>query len=186
MNTLLSINNILATEMEPRLFDLDLQLGMDAILTMIAVFTLFLVMSHLLFNPVRDMLEKRKTKIKDELENAAADQEDAEQLKADYEAKIKDINKEAEEILSEARKKALMNENKIVAEAKEEASRIIQRANVEAELEKKKAVDEVKREMVSIASIMAGKVVAASIDTSVQNGLIDETLKEIGDSTWLN
>jgi len=177
LNTLLSAHYILASEMEPRLFDLDLQLGMDAILTMIAVFALFLIMSHLLFNPARDFLEKRKTKIKDELENAAADEENAAKLKAEYESKLKE---------SEARKKALANENNIIAEAKEEAARIIQRANVEAQLEKKKAADEVKKEMISIASMMAGKVVAASIDTSVQDGLIDETLKEIGESTWLS
>ena len=46
--------------------------------------------------------------------------------------------------------------------------------------------DEVKQEIISVASIMAGKVVSASIDTTVQNQLIDETLKEMGDKTWLN
>ena len=34
--------------------------------------------------------------------------------------------------------------------------------------------------------MMAGKVVSASIDTNVQESLIEETLKEMGDSTWLN
>ena len=43
-----------------------------------------------------------------------------------------------------------------------------------------------KQEMISIASMMAGKVVAASIDTSVQDSLIDETLKEMGEQTWLS
>lgn len=43
-----------------------------------------------------------------------------------------------------------------------------------------------KKEIVSVASIMAGKVVAASIDTTVQDSLIDETLKEMGESTWLS
>ena len=43
-----------------------------------------------------------------------------------------------------------------------------------------------KQEMISIASLMAGKVVAASIDTNIQNSLIDETLKEMGESTWLS
>ena len=192
MNTLLSTNFILAaegagvaTEMT-RLFDLDFQLLADAVLMMIAVFSLFLVASHFLFNPVRDMLSKRQEKIKNELEEAAQDQAAAAQLKAQYEDKLKNIDKEAEEILSEARKRALENENRIVAEAKEEAARIIERAHVEAELEKKKAADDVKREMVSIASMMAGKVVAASIDTKVQDTLIDETLKEIGESTWLS
>ena len=94
------------------------------------------------------------------------------------------INIEAEAILSDARKRALENENKIVAQAKDEAARIIDRARVEAELEKQKAADDVKREMVVLASIMAGKVVKASIDTTVQESLVNETLKEIGESTW--
>ena len=89
-----------------------------------------------------------------------------------------------QEILADARKKALANENKIIGEAKEEATRIVERANHEAELEKQKAADDVKKEMVSIASLMAGKVVAASIDNTVQESLINETLREIGESTW--
>ena len=43
-----------------------------------------------------------------------------------------------------------------------------------------------KQEIVSIASLMAGKVVASSIDVKVQDSLIDETLKEMGESTWLS
>lgn len=38
--------------------------------------------------------------------------------------------------------------------------------------------------MVVIASLMAGKVVAAQINTSIQDKLVEETLKEIGESTW--
>ena len=86
----------------------------------IAVFSLFLIASHFLFNPVRDMLQKNRIRLKRNL-TAEQDMADAKELKARYEAKLKDIDKEAETILSEARKKALANENKIVAEAKEEA-----------------------------------------------------------------
>ncbi len=167
-----------------RLFDLDLQLLADAALMIIAVFVLFLVASYFLFNPVRELLAKRQAKIKDELDSAARDKEEASELKKQYDDKLKNIDKEAEEILSDARKRALENENKIVAEAKEEAARIIERAKAEAELEKQKAADDVKREMVVLASIMAGKVVKASIDTTVQESLVNETLKEIGESTW--
>lgn len=170
--------------MEPRLFDLDLQLLADAGLMMISIFVLFLFASYFLFNPAREFLKKRQDKIKDELDSAAQDMEDAAALKAEYEGKLKNIDKEAEEILSDARKRALANENKIVAEAKEEAARILERARVEAELEKQKAADDVKREMVVIASMMAGKVVKASIDTNIQESLVNETLKEIGESTW--
>lgn len=172
--------------MEPRIFDLDLQLIADAGLMMISIFVLFLFASYFLFNPVREFLKKRQEKIKGELDSAAQDMEDAAALKTEYEDKLKNIEKEADEILSDARKRALANENKIVADAKEEAARIIERARVEAELEKKKAADDVKREMVVIASMMAGKIVKASIDTNVQESLVNETLKEIGESTWLS
>ena len=80
----------------------------------------------------------------------------------------------------------MKTENEIVAEAKEEAARIITRANNEIELERKRALDDMKQEMISIASAMACKVVAASIDTSVQDELIEETLKEMGEQTWLS
>ena len=167
-----------------RLFDLDLQLLADATLTAISVFVLFLLASYLLFNPARELLKKRQDKIKDDIDTANKDKEDAAALKADYDAKIKDIQKESEEILSEARKKAKANEAQIIAEAKEEANRIIKNAEKEALLEKQRAYDEMKQEMISIASLMAGKVVAQSIDTTIQESLIEETLKEVGDKTW--
>lgn len=167
-----------------RLFDLDLQLLADATLTAISVFVLFLLASYLLFNPARELLKKRQDKIKDDIDTANKNKEDAAALKADYDAKIKDIQKESEEILSEARKKAKANEAQIIAEAKEEANRIIKNAENEALLEKQRAYDEMKQEMISIASLMAGKVVAQSIDTTIQESLIEETLKEVGDKTW--
>ena len=159
---------------------------MDALQIGVSVFVLFLLGSYLLFNPVRKMLKDRQEGIKKNIDDANADKESAAALKAQYEEKLKGIDKEAEQILSEARQKALKNEAKMIEEAKEEAARIIERANEEAVLEKKRAVDEVKQEMIAVASMMAAKVVAASIDTSIQNTLVEETLKEMGDSTWLS
>lgn len=169
-----------------RLFDLDMQLVQDSVLLAIAIFFLFLALSYLLFNPVRQMLADRKLKIQTELDDAAADKTDAAALKAEYEEKLKGIEKEAEAILSEARQKALRNEAKIVEDAKEEAARIIARANEETLLEKKRVVDEMKQEMISVAAAMASKVITANIDVNIQNQLVDETIKEMGDSTWLS
>ena len=132
------------------------------------------------------MLEKRKERVANDQAVAAKEKADAIAFKEEYDQKLKEVDKETEAILSEARKRAKQNEVKIVAEAKEEAARIIARANAEIELEKKRALDDMKQEMITIASIMAQKVVAASIDTNVQASLIDETLKEMGEGTWQN
>ena len=174
----------LTSENADFLFDLDPQMIFDSLLLIISMLFLCMFLSYLLFNPAKKLLQDRKDRIKNEIDQAAADKAAAAAMKAEYEAKLKNADKETETILSEARAKAIANENKIVSDAKEEAARIIARANQEAELEKQKVADELKQEMVSVASLIAGKVVAANIDTTVQNTLVEQTLKEIGDSTW--
>ena len=167
-----------------RLFNLDFQLLHDSGIVLISVFFLFLILSNKLFNPVRKMLDDRKNKIKSELENAASDQEEAKKLREEYEAKLAAANKEAEEILQEARKKAQLNEERILKEAKEEASQIRKRAFEEAKLEQSRVQDEIKQQMITVAAAMAAKVVASKIDTTVQDELVNETLKEMDGSTW--
>lgn len=167
-----------------RLINFDPQWISDVVITGINIFILFFALSYLLFNPARDYLEKRRNKIAGDLQNAKENKEEALALKAEYESRLREINKEAEQILDEARKKAKKQEAEIVAEAREEAGRLLARADREIELEKKKALEDVKQEMVSIASMMAAKAMAASIDVKIQDALIEETLKEMGERTW--
>jgi F-type H+-transporting ATPase subunit b len=171
-------------EILERLFNLDAQLLHDALLLAISIFVMFALMSYLLFNPARDMLKKRADKVKDNIDSAEKAKADAEALRAEYESKLRDVQKEADAILSDARKKALENEAKIVEHAKEEAAGIIARAQKQAELEMKKAEDDIKKEIITVASLIAGKVVSENIDMNIQDSLIEDTLKEIGEQTW--
>ena len=167
-----------------RLFNLDPQLLHDAVLLAIAVFVMFTLLSYLLFNPARDMLKKRQERVKNDIDSAEKARKEAQKLKEDYENRIRNIHKEEDAILSDARKRALDNEAKILEQAKAEAAGIIARANHQIELERKKAEDDIKKEIITVASMIAGKVVKEQIDTRIQDSLIDETLREIGDQTW--
>ena len=88
--------------------------------------------------------------------------------------------------MSAARKKALDNEAAIVSKAREEAHSIVERASIDAEQEKLRVKDDVKKEIIGVATAMAKKAVEGNMDVSVQDSLVDETLKEIGDGTWLS
>ena len=88
--------------------------------------------------------------------------------------------------MSDARRKALESEARIIQEAKEESMRIMNYTKTEVELEKKKMADDVKKQMISVATIMAGRVVSATIDQKAQEALLEDTLKDIGDKTWQN
>ena len=172
--------------LDNRIFGLDAQLLFQLVFQAVAIFILFMAGSYLLLDPVRKILNDRKEKVMRDKQEAETSRVEAERFKAEYDAKLKDIDKTSEQILTAARQKALARENEIIAEAKAEAARIIAAANQEAELEKQRVKDEVKQEMISVASLMSAKIVGASIDAEKQNALIEQTLSEIGDETWLN
>jgi len=169
-----------------RLIGFDVQLLHDAAIMGISIFILFFGLSYLLFNPVKDVLKKRRERVLSELEDASTKSKDANELKALYESKLKDISLERDRILEDARKKAKLKEADIIAKAEQEAKIITQRADKEIELEKRKALDELKREIVDIASVMASKALSSSMDMNMQKSIIDEALKGIGESTWQN
>ena len=169
-----------------RLFNIDAQLLFDTVVMACSMLVLFTAMSYLFFNPVRDMLENRKKRVADEQEAAKTEHKEAVAYKEEYEQKLKEADREVQKILSDAHKKAMKNEERIIVEAKKEAIRIVERAKNEIELEKKRALDDMKQEMITVASMMAGKVVAGSVDVNIQDSLIDETLKEMGEQTWLS
>lgn len=168
------------------IFGLDPQLLVDTAITMLAMVALFLLLSYLLFNPARELLAKRQAGIQEKMDTAEKEKAEAIAFKSEYDEKLKNVDKQADEILSETRKKALQKEMEIVNEAKEEAVRIRDRASKEAELEKNKVKDEMKQEIISVATVMAGKIVASSLDESTQSQLIADTLNEMGDETWLS
>ncbi|MBO5197222.1 MAG: F0F1 ATP synthase subunit B [Lachnospiraceae bacterium] len=167
-----------------RLFGLDAQLLADACLTALNVFILFVLLSYLLFNPARALIKKRQDRVREEMETAAKDKADAMSLKAEYDEKLKNAEREVEDILSDGRKRAIKRENEIIAEAGEEAVRIRERAEREIALERDKMKDDVKKEIITVAAAMAGKVIASSIDEAGQEKLIEDALNEMGESTW--
>ena len=172
--------------LDDRIFGLDAQLIFQLIFMGIAIFLLFLAASYLLLDPVRKKLNDRKERVMQEQREALENREAAVRMREEYDGKLKEIDKVAEQILSDSRKKAMQRENEIIVNAKEEAGRIIAGARQEAELEQKRVNDEVKQEIISVASLLSEKLVASSLDKKKQNELIEQTLKEIGDDTWQN
>jgi F-type H+-transporting ATPase subunit b len=50
----------------------------------------------------------------------------------------------------------------------------------------KKAQDEVKQQIIEVATLMAGKIIDAALTDEDHADLIQETLKEMGEDTWLS
>lgn len=169
-----------------RIIGFDLQMLAQVGFLALNVLILFGVLAKILFKPVRQYMQNRREGIRSDLEQAKSEREKAKNLRAEYEKKLDGIQQEADEILRDAHKNALAKENDMIAKAKEEAQRIYDRAKLEIEREQDKAKDDLKKEIVELASIMASKFVVSTIDEDTQNQLIEKTIQEMGDHSWLN
>jgi len=164
----------------------DEQMIIQLLFQWLNTFILCGVLTYVLYKPVKEFLRKRAERIKAEIDAAETAMKEAAGLKASYETKLKDIDKERAEILDAARLQAANKETQIVSAAKQEADTIKNRAMNDIDLERQKAKEEIKRQIIEVSALMAKKFVSANIDAKTQAQLIDEAIAELGDARWLS
>ena len=166
-----------------RLFGLDAQLLFDIIVEFILLMILYICISRLFFKPVRQYLQNRQAKIAADQEAADQDNEEAARLRAIYEEKRKEAQKEAEGYLVQSRKDVLDRKRMILDQAVKESSAIMSKAEMEVCQEKAAARDEVKKQIIDVASMMAEPYVDVP-KPEHQIELLEETLKEMEKNIW--
>ena len=179
---------ILLNAVEPvdRLLGIDQQLilswGVQLINTTILIVALYLI----LYKPVLKFLQARTERIQGEMADAKILMAEATELKAQYEASIKEIETERSTIITNATKTAKQQEESILLAAKEEAVRIKEAAEKEVVLAKEKATRDMKNQIIDISALIAGKYVEQAIDPAIQAKILDQAIEDLGDSTWLS
>ena len=91
--------------MDPRIFGLDPQTLFDTCITLVAMLALFILLSYLLFNPARKLIQKRKDYIESQLSEAASAKDEALAMKKEYDDKLAKVDDESAELISQARQK---------------------------------------------------------------------------------
>lgn len=163
-----------------RLFGLDYQTLFDTAFTMVNVLILYVFLKHVLFIPVRKLLEERKKRLDDQNARAAADTAEAQKLKAEYEQRILEAGREADNILGESRREMIKKEQEVLDDAKTRAADIMSAARSEASKDFEAAQSSVRDEVKDIASAMAARVTNQKVDRPVDEALLNEALKEAG------
>ena len=171
-------------ELKDKIFALDWQLVFDAFIVAAAVFFLFFLLSYLVFNPARELMKKRQDMIAQNIADADKEKEEALAFKKEYDARLRNVEAEADGILADARKRAKGREEAILNEAREESARIMERTKTEVELERSRAKDEIKQEIIAVAGEMAGRFIQEKMDPAKQALIVDDVIREMGEETW--
>ncbi len=131
------------------------------------------------FPPILHTLDERERKIRESIESAERRSAEAEQRMAEYEAKMKASQKEAEEMIAQAKARAQQMKEDNERQLSADAERIKATAAREIEQERRKAVDDVRRYVGELALQVAGKVLERSLTDADHKRLADESLAAV-------
>ncbi len=157
---------------------------------MVIVWATLLILLSLLkklaYGPITKMLDERKDKIAQDMEEAKSLNAQAANIKLEYETKLAESKEERQELLTDARARGEQVKNEILEEAKREAASIKEKARRDIENERKAAFQNLKTETGDMALLIASKLIGEEIKVENQNGLIDKFIDEVGNSKWQN
>lgn len=141
---------------------------------------LFLVFKKFLYKPVKKVLDQRDAEIDARYSQADADREQARRSREQWQEKLKGAQSEADAIVSSAVHRAQVRGDKLVEKAQEKADQIVHDAENLARLEMKKAEDSMKREIVSVATTLAEKMIEREIDPEDHRDIISSCIDTVG------
>jgi F-type H+-transporting ATPase subunit b len=161
-------------------------IGFDAtfIFVLITFFILYLIFKKFFFEKVRGFMLAREQKVIDSFDNAAAVNVQAEERLLEYTKKMESAEFERREILKDAKTKADLRAQSIIAEANERAAEIARQAEAEMERERQVAVEAMRDQVAMLAVLAAEKIIEKQLNEKDQLTLVDEIIKGNGQGAW--
>jgi F-type H+-transporting ATPase subunit b len=135
---------------------------------------LFLALRFLLWKPMLKMLNERKQRIAQGLEDVEQARRDRERAQAEYEERIKQAGQEREEILARAAEEGEQAKAETLAQARAQAERIISEGKETVEQERQRTLAALRGQVAALSIAAANKLIGEALDEQRQRRLIDD------------
>jgi F-type H+-transporting ATPase subunit b len=141
----------------------------------IVLFTLFvLVLSKFAWGPLLRAIDEREKSIRDALEGSRKANAEAQETLARHKELVRQIGAEREEIIKKASREAEEFRVDLMAKARADGDDIVRRAKEQIARETSVALARLREEVVDLAVLGAGKIVASSMTPEAQKKLVSE------------
>ena len=144
------------------------------IVQIIAFFIVFLTLNAWVYKPMLDMMETRKNKIAQGLEDARVAAEARKDAEKDAAKIIAAAQAEAGKVVREATDRAASAGKDVKAAAEAEAVKAREAAIAEAEIERNRILGDLRGQVATLALAAANKLIGEALDEKKQYILIDE------------
>jgi len=140
--------------------------------------TLF-VLKRYAFGPIQKLIDERRERIRQSLEEADHAREEARRLLEEHRKLIGQAKTEAEEILVEARKVSDANARRMREETEADRQRRLEDTRKQIEAETRRALEQIREEVAELSLVAAEKVTRKSLDDADHRRLIEEAVGEL-------
>ena len=135
---------------------------------------LILVLRVIAFKPLLKVLDQRKERIAQGLEDAHKAEARLANIEADYSKRMDEARAEGQKTVAELTANAEKQAQAIIAKANEDAARLKVQAQEDALLERNKALADLRSQVVALSMAAANKLVGEAMDEKRQRVLVDE------------
>jgi len=147
--------------------------------TLITFTLLLLILWKFAWGPIVKGLESREDGIRNAIEKAQSDRDEAAKMLAEYEQKLRATSTEISDRLNRAEKDAQQTIESAKQQAREEAEKLREQAKQEIEASKDKVAAELRAEMAKLASQVAGAAIGESFDRDDHLRIIQKRLEQV-------
>jgi F-type H+-transporting ATPase subunit b len=147
--------------------------------TIIAFGITFFVLRRYAFGPIQKLIDERRLRIRESVEEADHAREEARQLLEEHRALVAQARGDAEQILAEARKLGDAQQQRMRQETEDDRQRRLEETERQIDQAKVQALNELKQAVAALSLEAAEKITRKSLTDADQKRLIDEALAEI-------
>jgi F-type H+-transporting ATPase subunit b len=161
------------------IFGWALDLG---IWTLVVFLVLLWVLGRFAWKPMLQGLEHREKAIHAALQEAQDARDEAQKLRAQFQAQMDRANDQVREILDSARRDAERTTGEMIAQARKEIGAERDRLHREIDVARDQALQQIWGQTAQVATLVSAKVIRRQLNPDDHRQLIDEALAELRQS----
>lgn len=147
--------------------------------TIVIFLALVVVLGRYAWGPILGALEAREQRIRQILEAAAADREEAERVLAEHRKQLAEARQQSQQLIAEGRQAADRVRQELLEQARKQQEEMLERARQDIDRERERAVDALRREAVDLSLAAASRLVERRLDSDDDRRIVQEYLGRV-------
>jgi F-type H+-transporting ATPase subunit b len=137
------------------------------------------LLGKLAFPRIAEALDRRQHAIEESIDTAERIRKEADEILAEYRARLAEARGQADEIVARARKTGEAAETELIADARAKREEMMEQTRRDIEAETRRAILEIRAEVADLTVLATEKVTRKTLTDADHKRLVEEALAEL-------